>query len=466
MIDTNSYTNLGEIHIADRVVTSTPDMGRIRTIIWMLAGCLALMNTGFGIVMPVFARRLDELGSGVQGMGIMLLAFALAQFITSPFLGTLGDRIGRKPLVLGSLVTFIIANIGLVLAPTTRIFIMVRAFEGGLTAGLLPAAMSMVGDLVPENIRGKWVGILMGSMGAGFVLGPVLGGVLYDGWGFEAPFIFSAVLAVFALALAIALVPETRTRRDRLREKMLNQREGAQVKNQTETIWNSLPRPLHVFGTLLFIDFMIVFVFSYIQPQMMFYFYKDLEWTTVQFGVIVGFFGLAMVFGQFFLAQLSDKWGRKIVIVIGLVLFAALPGGLVTVISFWTMALISVVAGLGNALLSPALSAFYLDITSQHYRSRIMGIKGSASSMGGVAGPLLIVFAAAWLSPRGVFISATGVVVFAVVVTIIGLKKPRMVETAGDDMLAQLSSQRSIAAQVIMRTIVLQARTARGSRKA
>ena len=72
----STHTNLGDIHIAGGVTTNRPDPRRMRTIILLLAGSVALMMTGFGIIMPVFARRLAELGSGVEALGIMTTAFA------------------------------------------------------------------------------------------------------------------------------------------------------------------------------------------------------------------------------------------------------------------------------------------------------------------------------------------------------------------------------------------------------
>lgn len=165
---------LGEVIFATQVTTSSPSPSRIRAIILLLAASVALMMTGFGIIMPVFARRLDEFDSGVQALGLMTMSFALAQFLASPFMGSLSDQLGRRPLILGALAAFAAANIGFLFAPSPEIFMVVRGLEGALTAGLFPSAMGVVADIVPENKRAQSVGIVMGGYGAGFIVGPVL----------------------------------------------------------------------------------------------------------------------------------------------------------------------------------------------------------------------------------------------------------------------------------------------------
>ena len=455
------HSNLGEIVIATQVITSGPSSRHARNVILLLAASVALMMTGFGIIMPVFARRLGEFGSGVEALGLMTMSFALAQFVASPFMGSLADRYGRRPLVLLALGAFAAANIGFLFAKSTEVFMVVRALEGALTAGLFPAAMGVVADIVPERKRAQWVGIVMGSYGAGLIIGPVVGGVLYDGWGFAAPFVASAALAFIALIAVAILVPETRTPERKWREKLRQLRATATIFAQEGSLWATLPRPLYVFATLLFLDFIAIFAFAFVEPQMIFYFYDDLGWTTIQFGAVVGAFGLAMVLGQAVLGRSSDRFGRKPMIVLGMLLATALYFGLVFITWFPLMVLLAVVAGLGAALIAPALSAFYIDITAEQYRSRVVGIKASFNSLGGVAGPLLVVGASAVMTPQGVFIIAGVLMVIAAVLALAFLREPRHVAEEIGDAAWELTARRAMAAQASLRGVVLRARTTR-----
>jgi MFS family permease len=458
------YPNLGEVVEATQVIDSALDPRRIRNIILLLAASVALMMTGFGIIMPIFARRFGEFGSGVEALGLMTMSFALAQFIAAPFMGTLADRVGRRPLILMGLAAFAAANVGFLFARSTEAFITIRAFEGALTAGLFPAAMGVVGDVVSKNKRARWVGIVMGSYGAGFIFGPVIGGVLYDGWGFAAPFTVSAAMAFLALLAAAILVPETRTPEVRCREILRKRRDAAVEDSQEDSILASLPRPLHVFGTLLVLDFIGVFAFAFVEPQMVFYFYDELAWTTIQFGIVVSVYGIAMVAGQAGLGQLSDRFGRKPIILIGLLLTASFYAGLALFTWFPLTLLVALVAGLGTALTSPALSAFYLDITAEEHRSRVLGIKESSAALGGVVGPLAVVAVSTITTPQDVFVMSFILMIATAGLALFALRAPHRTAEETEDIAWDCAEKRAMAAQAALRGVVLSATDVRQGR--
>jgi len=121
-------------------------------------------------------------------------------------------------------------------------------------------------------------------------------------------------------------------------------------------------------------------------------------------------YGVAMTLGEFFLSHLSDRLGRKPVIIYGLILFAAQFIGLGFFRNYILIATTFVIAGFGNALFDPALSASILDIAPVEHQSRILGIKSTASSLGNILGPALVVLFTPFLEARGVFLVAIGIV--------------------------------------------------------
>ena len=350
-----------------------------RATIGLLAGCVGLMMTGFGIIMPVFARRIGELGGTVSDLGWMAMAFALAHAVLSPVLGSLSDRIGRRPLVLLGLAGFSLSNLLYLLAPTTGWFIAARAVAGVLTAGLYPAAMGAVDDLSSSEERGSNVGLVMAGYGIGFVVGPVLGGVLFDLWGFAAPFVASGILGLAALLAASRWVRETRTAHRPSTRAATRRRSMLAVRHAWPFV-----------AVLLATELGLILAFSAVEPQMVFYFYDALGWSTTQFGVVAAAYGIALASAQMLLSRSSDRLGRKPVLLAGLVLTSVLYLGLATITSFAPMLVAAALAGLGTGLVGPASSAQLLDVAAASERGRAMGLKSSASSIGGVLGPLAI----------------------------------------------------------------------------
>lgn len=412
----------GDLHSENNAPEAViTDPRRARNIIILLAASVAVMMTGYGIIVPVMAKRLAELGAGVETLGFMTMAFAVGQLLLAPFMGSLADRFGRRPLILIGLAGEIVANLLFLSVNTTGLYIAVRFFQGAISAGLLPASMGIVGDIFPENKRAQWVGILMGSYGIGFIFGPGLGGLLYDNFGFVAPFGLSAALALLSLILTILMVPETRPATVRAAQAKLAKQAQKEGKAQSGVI-ASLPRPLYLFGVLLSLDFLAVFVFAFIEPQLAFFIYDKLKFTSTEFGILVSAYGLAMAVGQLTLGKLSDRYGRKLLIGSGFLLNGFFYLGLTLFTEFWVLLVIAMLAGLGNALILPALSAYYLDISSEQHRSRIMGIKEAVAALGGAIGPLLVAVVSGWTTPQGIFTISAVLAGLAIALAMLVLK--------------------------------------------
>ncbi len=460
-------SQMGKVVVATQVAGGGIDPRRARNIILLLAASLGLMMTGYGVVFPIFARRLGEFGSGVESLGVMTMAYALTSIIASPIMGVLADRYGRRPLILSSLAIFAIVNIGFLLAASTEAFILIRAAEGIVFAGLGPASMGVVADIAPENKRGQWMGYLAGGQSVGWVVGPTVGGVLYDWLGFAAPFVISAVLAFIAFAATFVMIPETRTWIIRQRETLRQRRTMAMhpESGQAESFWESLPRPLPTFAILLFINFAVIFAWTFAEPRLMFYVYDDLHWTTAQFGVAAGMYGIALLLGEVILGQLSDKYGRKPVLIAGVLLNSAQYLGFVLTASYPLLMMSFIIAGLAEALFSPALSAYYMDITPEQHRARIMGLRGAAGSVGSLVGPGLLVLAAGLISPQVIFVLSSAAVFIGAILTFLVAREPSRVDRKDIDAVWHVSRKRVMAAQATLRGVVSSAATARKGKK-
>jgi len=178
----------------------------------------------------------------------------------------------------------------------------------------------------------------------------------------------------------------------------------------------------------------------------MFYAYNDLGWSSSMLGLVMSTYGVAMMLGEFAFGRFSDRLGRKPIIIIGLMLFSAQFIGLAFFRSYIVIAASFLIAGMGNALFDPALTASILDISPQEHRARILGIKYATGSLGNVLGPALVVLVTSSINANGIFLIAVGVVLLAIVagLTIKTETQPSKKEPDPDVVCMKTSSSQSI----------------------
>lgn len=457
-----NYSHLGRIYRATRVATPGMEPGRARIVIILLAMCTALQMIGFGMIFPLFARKIEGFGGGMEVLATSLMAYSLAGMVAAPIMGTLADRYGRRPLLIGSLVVFTAAFSGYFLVTTSWVFILIRGLAGGLTAGFLPATMGIVADIAPENERAHWIGIIGGGESAGWIVGPLVGGLLYDNWGYGIPFMLAIGMNLVAFLITVFFIPESHTKEVRHRA-ILHQKRIERLTPQTSataSFWASLPHPLLAFGILLFINLSMIFAWFFIEPHLPFYVFDELGWSTAQFGATVSFYGWASLIGSLTLSQSSDRHGRKPVLIIGLILHSAQYVGLMLTNVYWVIVMAFILAGLGEALVNPALSASFLDITPEEHRARAMGIKKAIGSLGNLSAPALVMLIIHYVPPQSVFLVSAALLLITAVITMAALRLPSRAEVARD-LTWVVSQERIMAARSAVHGVALSASTAR-----
>lgn len=338
---------------------------------------VALDLVGFGIILPVLARYAEDSGASETVAGLLVASFSLAQLVFAPLWGRLSDRIGRKPVLVaslfgtavGSLLTGLAGGIGLLFAG--------RIIDG-ISGASVSVAQAAVIDVAPPDQRPRLLGLLGAAFGAGFVLGPAIGGLaaLVD---HRLPFFIAAGLAAVNALVAIRRLPETK---------------GATTARSAPEAPALAPPPF--LGAdrrpdlvrLIVVGFVALVAFSAFETT--FSLLAEARFGLTESATYAVFFviGIAIVVVQGGLVHpLNTRLGEGTVIrsglavnAVGLVL-VAVDGGWATL----APGLALLVCGQG--LLAPTLAAAVADRGGEKRRGAVLGLQQSAGGMARVVGP-------------------------------------------------------------------------------
>ena len=186
----------------------------------LIFGTVFLDLVGFGIVIPVLPLYAERFGASPFVVGCLLGIYSAMQCLFAPLLGRLSDRIGRRPVLLVSVIGTSAGFLLMGLANSLWLLFLARVIDG-VTGGNISTAQAYIADITPPEERSRGMGLIGAAFGLGFIFGPAIGGLLSH-VSLGAPFIFAACLAA-ANALAIYwFLPESLPahRRSRTQERV------------------------------------------------------------------------------------------------------------------------------------------------------------------------------------------------------------------------------------------------------
>ena len=162
---------------------------------------------GFGLLLPVLPYYAKTYGAGGLVVGLLSASFSLCQFFFAPVWGRLSDRVGRRPILLGSLVVTSLSYVVFGFAHSLWLLFASRILAG-IAGAVLPTAQTYIADTTSPEERTKGMGMIGAALGLGFTFGPAIGGALSH-WGYSVPAFASAGFALLAAVLAFFLLPES-----------------------------------------------------------------------------------------------------------------------------------------------------------------------------------------------------------------------------------------------------------------
>lgn len=204
-----------------------------------------LVCLGVTLVIPVMPFLKNELHFSAADMGFMTALFALAQFVFSPLVGIVSDRIGRKPLLIIGLVLYSLSEV--IFALTNQLWLLdVSRIIGGLSAAAyIPTAMAMAADITTTSQRAKVIGWISAAFSGGLILGPGIGGVLAN-ISYKMPFWVASVLGLVALLVLLTLLPNE----NQFEHHVVNNKQAKETTNWREV----LTKPVVLLFTLILVS--------------------------------------------------------------------------------------------------------------------------------------------------------------------------------------------------------------------
>ena len=338
---------------------------------WTIWTTVALDLVGFGIIVPILGRYAERFGANGLQVGLMFASFSVAQMVFAPILGRISDKVGRKPVIVFSLIGTAVGSFVTGAAGALWVLFLGRILDGASGASVA-VAQGAVADIAPPEQRARLMGMLGAAFGVGFVVGPALGGLAALG-GPHVPFYLAGTIAAINAVAAMIRLPETKPDTSHITEK--HQRGSA------------LSPALKRFAL---VGFLSMLGFAGFEATFSIWGQKQFGFTEGSASIVFVFVGVTLVAVQGgLIGPLTEKLGSRKLLRIGLSLVAVglLLLGFTTT---WPMLFIALfLLSLGQGMSGPSGSALVAELAPVERRGEAIGYQQSTAAFGRVAGPVM-----------------------------------------------------------------------------
>ncbi|KOP66238.1 MFS transporter [Bacillus sp. FJAT-18019] len=347
--------------------------------LWILWFGSFIVSSSFSMVIPFLPLFLIELGvtqHTEMWSGLLFSASFLAGALSSPFWGAVGDKYGRKPMIIrAGLVLFVIYV--LMAFVTNEYQVLILRVLQGLLSGFIPGAIAIVGTNTPENKVGYALSMISTATATGGIMGPMIGGTLASLFSNRMAFGLAGTLCLAATLLVIFWVKE---------EKFVPGKERVSVINTFKVAGHN-----KALLTVLMLTVLTQFSVMTIEPVLPLYI-AQINGSSTHTSMIAGFVfsivGIASILFAARWGRLADKIGFQKVLLIGLL--ASGIGSLAQILfsNIWAFSAIRFAYGAFFCAVFPALNGLVVQNTASEFRGRAFSLNQTANQIGGMAGPL------------------------------------------------------------------------------
>lgn len=372
-------------------------MAEWRRNLYVLFVVQVLSVAGFSLVYPFMPLYVAELGVSTRGSiafwsGLVFSAQAVTMMLSSPVWGTLADRYGRKPMLIRATIggAVMVALMGF--AQSAEQLVLIRTFQGLLT-GIVSATSAMVAATVPKEKSGESLGLIQTGLWVGAAVGPLIGGVVSEAFGYRASFWFTGAALALAGVAVIFWVKEDFER---------------PPPQKRVRFWESYRDLLRVpdMPSLYWVSFLQSLGRSVTMPLLAFFFVELLsssEGAAVLSGLSIGAKAAIGSVSAVYLGRLSDRVGHEKVLTAGAI-FAILVYFFSTfVTNAWQLLALQALIGVSAGAIMPATSALLNLRTPHGAYGATFGLSNSVSAAGRMVAPMLGAAVFPLIGMRGVF---------------------------------------------------------------
>lgn len=370
--------------------------------LWIMFVAQVCSTIGFASIFPFLPLYVADLGSSTGlsiefWAGMVFSGQAIAMAIASPIWGAVADRYGRKLMVERAMFGGTIFILLMAFVTSAEQLVFLRILQGAVT-GTISAANALVAAIAPRERMGYAMGVLQVGFWLGIAIGPIIGGVLADAFGYRPAFIVTAVLLFIAGLIVFFFIKEDR------------KPDAASRKNQPNVLheWGSILKTPGV-GMTYFLRFLGATGQTVIIPTLPLFILALLPEEgsvgTVT-GLAVGVASATSTASAIYLGRLGDRIGHRNVLIGGAALAAIcyFPQSMVT--TAWQLLLLQALTGIGLGGIIPSISALLAHYTRPGEEGSVYGLEASITSLSRAVAPLIGASVAFYFGLEAIFIAA------------------------------------------------------------
>ncbi|AGN26640.1 hypothetical protein A3206_05735 [Candidatus Methanomassiliicoccus intestinalis] len=333
-----------------------------------------MVMTGVSIISPILPAYAASFGIPYALIGIIISSFAIARTFLDIPAGVVAYRLGMKKFMAIGLLLIAASSFVAGYAPTYETLLVARILEGAGSAIYTTVSMTLVAVVSPPERRGATLSFYMSMMLLGTVSGPVIGGFISETWGMSAPFYTYAAFGLISLIIITAAVKET------------GKSSVAHPANMNVT-------KLLKDYNLMAICFAVLVTFlirqGVINTVIPLYAYNNIGIGEIDLGIALGVLAIGNTVMMLIVGKLSDRFGRKIFMILSLILSAVVVLTIPLDKSLLSLIISMGVLGICLGLAGP-VSAWITDVSRPEDLGGAMGIQRTVGDLGFIIGPILL----------------------------------------------------------------------------